>query len=88
MRGGRGQGSMPLPRGNGQGISPGAPTGEHFWPQKGHSKRTHFGFIGPFLVPRDCFSFRSQIDSKKLILHRKVKDFYCPQDLFGTRSPS
>ena len=31
------------PLGNGQGISPGASTGDHFWPRKGHFKRAHFG---------------------------------------------
>ena len=34
--------SMHLPWGTGQGISPGAPTGDSFWPRKGHSKKAHF----------------------------------------------
>ena len=78
-------------------LSPGATVREY---PLGHQPGTIFGLEraipkgpilaskGPFLVPRDCFGSRGQIDSKKLILHRKVKDFYFLQDLFGTRSPS
>ena len=52
---GGGHGSMPLPWGNGQGISPGAPTGDHFWPRKGHSKRAHFGFKGVLFGAKRLF---------------------------------
>ena len=55
--------TMPLPWGTGQGMSPGVPAGDPFWPRKGHSKGFHFGFKGLGTQRHICS--RDQFDSKK-----------------------
>ena len=67
---------MPLPWGNSQGISPEAPTGDHFWSRKGHSKRAHFGFKWALFVAKRLLALGANLTKKKLILHRKVRYFY------------
>ena len=83
-----GGGSIPLPWGTGQGISPGAPARDLFGLERAISKGPILTSKGPFSVPKDYYGCRGNFDSRSPFYTVKREISVFCGTFFSFRSPS